>query len=743
MTNTTLFAALHFEGAQGWWALVWLLVVVAGAGFLYWTYRGIFLRSERRLTWGLLLLRGAGLLLLVLMLIRPAWTRERTEVEPGRVALVVDNSRSMGLPDESGTTRYEQARKAAQAIRDALTTGQGPRVAVDLFDITGAPLSELPAEPTADATDLTRALRQAASRLRSRPIAGMVLISDGTDNTGRPGFQDQEDAPFPIHTLFFPREVTFDLAVREPQAPRRVLVHNELRVEVPVVKTGEPPTRATVSLRRGKEVLASQEVEFPAGNQEQVAALTIKPEQAGTFEITALVEASVAEKDTGNNAVNFPLQVVSDPIKVLYLEGFLRYEFKYLKAHLEEDPDISLVAIPRRVSPEAPAAALPKGVLTEEQLKNFDVILLGDMEGDFLGTAEYQAILKWLDQKNHSLLVLGGYHSFSPRGFRDKPIASSLPVVFATADNPQSETPFILELTDKGKTHPIFTVSSDAVRSLAQWKEATLEGMPLVQKARPGADVLAVNPAVQVDGQPAVAVAVQRAGGGGQVMVLCPDTTWRWSRLPRLQGQSDTLYSRFWSQTLRWLAGRPLDDQRPLLSVRTEKPIYDVNKKVTVRVTRQARPGTDLAGSLVHVEITDPKGKAVPGLNPRVDSADPDVTTVEFYPSAAGRYSLAAELKASGKLLANQSGEFRVRGADLEMADTSPRPANLQQISARTGGVALPIQQADKLPASIQRIERPITRTQRTEYWNSPLLFVGFLTLVAGEWFLRRWNHLV
>ena len=32
---------------------------------------------------------------------------------------------------------------------------------------------------------------------------------------------------------------------------------------------------------------------------------------------------------------------------------------------------------------------------------------------------------------------------------------------------------------------------------------------------------------------------------------------------------------------------------------------------------------------------------------------------------------------------------------------------------------------------------------QRTEFWNSPLLFAAFLACVSAEWFLRRWNQMV
>jgi hypothetical protein len=744
-TSAVLFAGFQLDAVSWGWSWAWGLLVLAGGAFLAWTYQGIFQRSGRALAWWLFGLRAAGLLLLVLMLAKPSWSGEREQVEPGRVAVVLDNSRSMSLSDGSDTTRYDRARQAVEALRKKLAAAKGVRMEVDLFDITGAPLKEIPKEPTVDVTDLTRALRQTMTRLRAKPLAGVVLVSDGVDNTGRPGFQDWEDTGVAVYAVGFPRSASFDLAVREPQAQRRVIVHNETTVAVPVVKRGQAATEATVVLKRGREVLASKKVKLPAGDAEQLVSLAYKPAEPGSFELTAAVEAAAGEQDTGNNAVNFPVEVVKDPIRVLYVEGFLRNEYTFLVRHLgEKDPDVALLAVPRRTAPDGPEKQLPEGVLTPKMLENVDVVILGDMAGDYLSGAQYEALLKWLDGKNHSLLVLGGYASFGAGGFRDKPLARALPVVFSTAAEPQSEKPFVLKRTEKGRAQPIFTVRSDPVRGDRLWQDAQLEGMPLVARAKPGADVLAVNPSVEVNGAPAVAVAVQRSGGGGQVMVFCPDTTWQWSRRARILGRDDTLYGRFWSQTVRFLAGRSMDDARPLLSVRTERPVYEANKKVVVRVVRQRRPGAELAGSQVQVEISDPKGQPVPGLAPRFGSADPDAASVEFYPTLAGRYAISASLKAGGKVLANQAGELRVRGADLELADAGTRPDNLRALAEATGGVYADIDDAGEIADRVPRIERRRPRSAtKTAYWDSPLLFGGFLAAVSGEWFLRRRNHLV
>lgn len=740
-----LFARVALEGVSARWWWLWPLLIIAGVGFLLWTYWGIFQRSERRLTWVLLCLRGAGLLLLVLALARPTWTREADQTDPGRVAVILDNSRSMSLPDSSGKPRYDRARAAVEQLSAALQKARGPRVAVDLFDINGSLLEGgAPAEPTIDRTDLARAVKRAVGRERSGLLLGVVVVSDGMDNTGRPTFRDWDDAHRAIHALGFAETESgdLDLAVEKPQVQQRVRVQNEVPVKVLVSKKGQAATEATVSIKRGPDVLASKKVAFAAGVSQQEVALTFTPREPGSFVLTAAVEAPSGERLLGNNAQHFPLRVDAEPIKVLYIEGFLRYEYKYLKERLEDDPDVELRSSVRRESPDAggkPERDFP----SDAELKDFHVVILGDMEGNYLSAAEAQRLLRWLDGKNHSLVVLGGYRSLGPDGLSRTALNEVLPVTPTTTPPYQSEEPFRLKLTAEGERHPMFSLTRDPVKDAEAWNEApTLTGIALVGKVKPSAVELAVDPKTERDGKPAPVLVVGPAPGGGKVMVLTADSTWRWSRVPRLLGQPDALYSKFWSQGIRWLAGRSLDDDRPLLSVSTDQPSYDNGRRVSVMVRRQPRPGTDLGSAEPIVEVHGPGGRTI-ALTLKGDSKKPDEYSAEFFPSVGGRYELAGSLSAAGKLLANQRAEFLVQGSDVELSDTATNPRNLRDLAEATGGVYLDVDHAAELADRIERKERHTVSEKRTEYWNSPWLFTGFLALVTGEWFLRRRNHLV
>jgi uncharacterized membrane protein len=735
---------LRFDNMDHFW--LWALALAAGIWWLYTTYRGIFERSQRRLTWFLFALRCAGIAALVLALLKPVWVRRQDIVEPGRVPIVLDNSLSMSLPDATGQPRYQRARDAADRLRaDIAAQRAGPRLAADLFDINGLPLAQsLPEQPTIERTDLARALSQAAARLRSKPVTAIVLISDGIDNSGRADMSAMQNSAVPIFTVGF-REDTdkarMDLAVRRVQAPTRIIVNNNVKVSVVVEKSGGPAAAATLAVKRGAEILAEQTIELDAGRTERIANVVFTPKQAGRFVFTAAVAAPAGEKTLANNAALFPLQVDAEPIRVFYLEGFLRHEYKFLKNRLEDDPDISLVSIVRRANPERGTPGSGGELITDDRLAKFDVVILGDMEADYLTGAEYQALLKWVDQ-GHALLVLGGYRSFGPTGFRVTPLADALPVVFADSEPYQNETPFTLTLTDEGLRHPIFEITGDRVKDAGLWNAApALLGASLIKQTKPGADVLAVNPTLTAEDKPMTVVAVQRYGAG-HAMVLAVDTTWRWSRLTRVMGQADILFARFWSQTLRWLSGRARMDERPLLTVHTDKPDYEVGKPVAIRAVYQPRPDSlgKTAGIAVEVAGDNGQSVAVPVL---ASSLEPEVFAGAFYPSIAGRYQLLATLQLDGKPAANQATEFMVHGSGLELGDTRINKEQLQAIAGASGGLYVEIDDAASLAAKLPRKERRTLQVNRTEYWNSPALFLFFIAAVSAEWILRRRHHLV
>jgi uncharacterized membrane protein len=457
------------------------------------------------------------------------------------------------------------------------------------------------------------------------------------------------------------------------------------------------------------------------------------------FTVTARGQAD--ERMLANNSQHFPLRVDAEAIRIFYVEGFLRWEYTYLRRQFESDPDVSAITAVRRPNPEVNDAGPAGDLFTPDKLEDLDIVILGDMEAGYVTQAEYQSLLRWVEE-GKALLILGGYRSFGTEGFRNSPLADALPVVFADGDATQIEDPFVLELTQAGRQHPIFSVTGDRAQDAAVWATApALAGCSVVAREKPGATVLAVNPHGGASGNPLVVLATQRYGKG-HVAVLTADTTWRWTRLTRVLGQSDTLYSRFWGQMVRWLAGKEVADDRPVLAVTTDRPDYEVGKKVTIRVARQPRPGESVENSQVAVEVLDESGKSL-GIQMSASSAEPDLFTGSFYPMAGGRVQVVATLSREGRGIANQASELLVHGSALELAETGTKPELLKDLAVRSGGLYADIDRAMELADKLERRERRIHRVARSEFWDSPWLFLVFLAAVSSEWVIRRRNHLV
>ncbi|MFP6770660.1 MAG: hypothetical protein VB859_20975 [Planctomycetaceae bacterium] len=98
-------------------------------------------------------------------------------------------------------------------------------------------------------------------------------------------------------------------------------------------------------------------------------------------------------------------------------------------------------------------------------------------------------------------------------------------------------------------------------------------------------------------------------------------------------------------------------------------------------------------------------------------------------------------------MVANESVEFLVHGSDLETSDTRTNPQVLRQVASERGsGIYVDIDEAGTLADSLSadRRQRTVTRSRDPrEYWNSPFLYVFFLAMVTGEWWIRRRNRLV
>lgn len=761
---TVRLASLTLQNFDPPW--FWALLVVASLSILVATYRDIHRRTGRDLTWTLLTLRVLAVLVLLVALVKPAWRHVIHETERPHLAVIVDNSQSMSVPqparDGDWSSRYERALQWLRQSPDGRILRE--RFELHLFDIAGRELDadDLPAEPNAEQTDLVRAMRSVAQELRGRHAAGVLLASDGRDTTGRRSYLALGEYELATYALGFRQTpaqegVPSDLAVVSVDAPARTLVHNAVPLKVLLRKDGGAALDAPVHVERAGTVLVTQRVQFDEGVTEKLVNLSFTPGEPGDFVLTVRLPARAGERTRTNNSAIFKLRVDAEPIRVLYIEGVLRAEYKFLRQRLADDPDVDLISFVRTASPDQVSVSdvlAGAELVSPERLEKIDVVLLGDFEAPMLEDRAYGALRDWVEAGG-GLFVLGGYRNLSDQGLARTPLGEALPVEPLTGGIEQIDRPFSFALTGDGRRHPAFTVTGDLTRDARLWESLPeLAGIVAVRGARAGASVLARHPEINPfsdDGEGYVVLAVQSFGKGA-VAVLTADTTWRWSRLPRLAGRPDTLYVRFWSQLVRWLAHRDAASERTALTVSTDAASYRRGRRVMVSVRRNPAvmiPGADGSETSLDVTVINPDGRKTP-LSPDADATDPNLWTASYFPDRGGRFEVWARLARAGGDervdVANRQTEFIVEGSKIELEDPTPNNALLREIARLTGGVFAQLDQPEETAALVDQLPagaRVTAKVHTSHVWNSPVLFLLFLALVTVEWIVRRRNQLV
>lgn len=741
----------------------WLgsLVIAAGVTGVVLAYT-IGLRSQRPappVRMGLLSLRLGAVTCIFVALWHPVCTREAPGLLRPTLAVVLDDSASMGQPAAvaSGAPAPSRYDRAAAVLRDRLQPLVAGTHRLRLFDVDGRSIDArpLPNSPAETSSPLTDTLLGVQRDLRDQHLAGIVLLSDGREVCPRPTVGTIEQLEVPVHTVQFLDDsgagAATSVSIQAVSANRRALVNNAVRVTVDVAAEGlSAGVRVPVTILDGTRPAATTDIAWPVDQSTARAELTFVPRRPGDFVYLAQVGAPAGDVDLADNRAPFPLHVSAKPLTVLYVDGVLRWEGKFLREALASDPDVNFVATVRTTRPGADHGS--QGLLLPEQLAHVQVVVLGDIEAAFFSAAELTAVRNWVTEDAGALLLTGGYRSFGPDGFGGTPLRGILPVEFSADPNPQSDQPFNLRLTEAGRDHPIFDLTHDRARDVAFFHALPrLGGCSRIAGVKPGAQVLAVNPDIAgPDGGRGLPVLVVQDVGAGRAMVFAVDTTWRWRTIVGGFLGDSAFYARFWGQLVRWLA-----------IAREEAPV-----RLQVATDRQrCRPGQNLELRVgLHAESGDAAATPTPvstayRVSATAWSENGDQWSVPLADLGDSRFRGPLAARLPGRLDICVQAEplapaavdrpalsalttIEVERPDLETLDPRPDPQWLAQVAQRTGGRVVRPEQLEAWAADLPADPVPTVAAHATGPAAEHLLAGLFLALLCSEWILRRWNRL-
>ena len=640
------------------WLLVAGVIAAAITVLAVWSYAS---RGSARywMNWLAMLAKVVAVCALAFCLLEPMRRSDRPVPGANIMAVIVDNSRSMEISPPGQASDYLARFKRSLASDANWQT----RFAQD-FDLRRYAFdqrlraiddfSELSFQ--GNHSSLTEALTTLQTRFAARPVAGVLLFSDGlaTDDVTK---LESTKFGFPIYPVVNTQRTALqDISVSEPTVALSSFELAPASIEAMIRCVGVRGEKLVVRLfdQDGKSV-EKQTLLCDAEPYEKRVRFQFQPKSPGLqfVRVKALLEAEDAEEvdkqslrevTTANNSQLVTIDRGGGPYRILYFAGRPNWEFKFLRRALEEDVEIELsgllriakkeakfvfgdravdstnplfsgfdenaetaeqydepVLIPLAGADEELKAGFPK---TEETLFSYHAIILDDIEASFFTQAQMLLLRQFVAERGGGLLMLGGQEMFLGGGYKDTPLGDVLPVYLQGAEPARDQTAVKYRLTREGSLEPWLRLRGNEVDEKQRVAEMPdFQTWNAVSDVKPGSSVLAQLSLENGRTQPGLVV--QRFGKGRTGALLVGDM-WRWS-LRRAQENTDDL-AQSWRQIGRWLTA-------------------DVPRLIEVDVEA---PASSAEPHRVAVQLRDPAFKPLDNATVKLTIAQPDAKSIEL-----------------------------------------------------------------------------------------------------------------
>ncbi len=717
-----------------WLLASFVLMAAAGLAWVAWKRRSSAFEGTRAIA--IWLLQTALVALVLLMLWEPALSIAALKPQQNIVAVVVDDSRSMALAD-TGAPRIEQAKRLLQG---GLLDKLNKQYQVRLYRLDSGlsridTLDGLTASGTA--TRVGGGLKQLASEAGTLPLGAVVLLTDGADNAGgvdRETIGALRARRLPVTTVGFGQEqLNKDVEVERFEVPGKALAHSRVEAQVSLRQRGFDNAKATLTVLAGGTVANSRQITLSSSGQ-QFESIEFDAGAAGVKNLEVKVDPLAGETNSDNNRLTRAMLVDDTKRRILYVEGEPRWDYKFLRRAVEDDPVVQIASLLRTTqnkiyrqgvaSPDDLAQGFPN---KPEELFSYQGLILGSVETGFFTSTQLELIKEFADRRGGGILFLAGPSSFSEGGYGAEPLAELLPVSLPARKNTFQRDMVEAELTEVGKQSLVCRMDDDAQKSVDHWKILPLlANYQDIGSAKPGASVLAQ---INVNNKKLPLLVIENYGRG-RTAAFATGGSWRWKMQ---QPKEDSSHQIFWRQLLRWVAGATPSH----ITATTSSTALTDDGQLQLRAEVRGLTYLPVSDAQLEARIVLPDGSSN-NVPLRPNPVAEGTYAADWNAPMAGSYVVEMTAQQGKDDLGRDTTAFRRENGTAENFHHEQNRELLQRLSEETGGKYFHPKDAGKLADTISFSEAGITARETRDIWNMPILFLLALGLRAGEWLLRR-----
>lgn len=698
-------------------------------------------------------LRLGAIAVLLVVLLRPMLVVATVVPQENFLAVLLDDSRSMRIADLDGTSRSQVAQELFGEHERSLIDELSARFKLRFFRFDAATervvgVGELGFAGTR--TNISQALEQARQELEPVPLAGIVVVTDGADNSTN-GLTESllrlKASALPVYTVGLGRErFAKDISIGRVETPRSVLEGSTLVVEVRVTQSGFGGQRVPLQVESDGRIVASEEVVLPDEGESATIPIQFPASEPGPRLFRFHVPLQPGELVAENNTREALIVVKDTRRRILYFEGEPRFEVKFIRRAVAEDENLRVVVFLREAenvfrrfdvdNAEELASGFP---VTREELFAYEGLILGSVEASFFTQDQLRMIAEFVSERGGGLLMLGGRRSFAEGGYAGTAVADALPVIIDRPSADRAEwrhTELKVDPTPVGLLHPATQIASTLESSTERWAELpSLTSVNPIREVKPGASTLLRG--VRPDGgDPYVVLAAQRYGRGISLALPVQDS-WLWQMHAEIP-LDDLTHETLWQQLLRWLVGAAPEP----VSVTASRDRAAVGSSVTLRAEVTDSAYLRVNGADVTAIVRGPSG-AEQQLRMEWTVETDGTYRAEVAAEERGIHSIRVAARLGDAILGDNVGYVHIADPVDEYFDAELGSAVLQHIARETGGRHYTPATVGALPDDVQYTESGTTIREEMDLWDMPIIFLLLIGLVAAEWGYRRARGLV
>ena len=725
------------------------VVIVAGLALAFLSYRLLRSRVQWRERLVLGVLRIAALAIILFCIFRPVLVVKAAVAQQNVVGILIDDSRSMQLPasNTQAGSRADLVRQTFANPDSTVMKGLSDRFLIRTFRFSSSTARvSTPADLTFGGTQtrLANAIESARQELAGLPVSGLVLVSDGadtTDATVADALLASKAEALPVFTVGVGQEtLSHDIQVGRVSTPRTALKGTSLLVDAVVTQTGYAGQTVTLDVEDGGRIVGSQPVRLPADGDPVSVRVRFTATEAGPRVFRLKVAPQAGEVVTQNNQRDVQIDIRDRRERILYYEGEPRFEMKFARQAIKDDPNLQLVTLQRtaenkyfRLDIDAGGVELAAGFpKTREELFQYRGLVLGSIEAGAFTADQLKMIAEFVDVRGGGLLLLGGHRSFAEGGWAGTAVADVMPVVLGRAG--AVFAPLKVHPTRAGEAHAVTQLGDTEQASADRWKTMPqLSTVNLIEAIKPGATTLLA--ATDDRRRERIVLAFERYGRGKSIAFPVQDS-WMWQMEASIELEDQT-HENFWRQLLRWL----VDGVPDAVETRSMTDRVEPGQPVTLTADVVDPRFVELNDASVVAHVTSPSGKKV-DVPMQWTGERNGQYRANFETSEAGFYQAKVDATREGKAVGSNISHVRAIADDAEYFDAAMHAPLLKRIAQDTGGRFYAADAVSTLPDDLKYSGRGVTAVEERELWHMPALLIGLVLLICSEWGLRRYWRL-